>query len=88
MGLIVLPWDGLVTVPWFPGASAWPIARPFTGGEEREGGGGPAWLCVYVCVYVCGCVCGGVCVAGCVFVSHDVCVYVCEFLAHPDDAVM
>ena len=87
MGLNVLPFEGLVIVPWFPGGSAWPIARLFKGGLEREGRGGPlnsvcGCVCMYVCVVVCVCVCCGVCgcvcvcvVVGGVVVSHGVCVY-------------
>ncbi len=39
MGLIVLPWDGLVIVPCLLGPCAWPMVRVFKGGQEREPSG-------------------------------------------------
>ena len=42
MGLIVLPWKGLVTVPCIPGPCAWPMigfVKPWVEREVRGGSG-------------------------------------------------
>ena len=36
VGLIVLPWDGLVRRPYVPGPCAWPMEGFLIGGVARE----------------------------------------------------
>ena len=74
MGLIALPWDGLVIVLCLLGPCAWPMVRVFKGGLEREPSGtGRVFkglkatiaygVCVYVCVGLMVWVCMSVCLS-------------------------
>ena len=81
MGLIVLPWEGLVGRPYVPGPCAWPMVGFLKGGVEREGPDVCVCMCAcaYMRVHVCAHLCVCVCVCVCAYVYVCACICVCEY---------